>query len=168
VGRIQCGGNLFDHFDRELGGHRAALGQRRVQIDSFDYRHHEIQATVYLARVIDRDDVRFVQSRHRVGLAPETLHVPTFAKQIGGQHLDRDVAPDFRVVSPVHLTHAALADQADQPITPEEFFIHRGTALARSACYRPIAQRAPCSIGSTGHRGPSQPGGPSSPPVGNE
>jgi hypothetical protein len=134
MGRVKCGSDLLDNLHRQLGAHRPVGFQQRLQIDAVDNRHHQIQPSVDLAGVVDRNDVGFVQAGDGVRLALEPRAIAWLVHQIAGQHLDRHVPADCRVVGPVHLAHSAFANQPEQLVAPKEFLIHWRTALTRSEC----------------------------------
>ena len=95
-----------------------------MDVDAFDDRHHQIEAAVDFAGVMNRDDVWFIQPGGDVGLTTKTFPISRFGAQFRGQYLDRNVAVDLGVVGFVHLPHAALADQRKQPIAAEHHLIH--------------------------------------------
>jgi hypothetical protein len=125
MGGIQRGRELLDHCHGPLGAHRPVTFEQTVHVDAVDQRHHQIQLPVIVfPGVMDRDDVRFGQPGGGVGLAAKPFPIPRLVAQLGGQHLDRHVAADHGVVGFVHLAHAALTDQRQQPEAAERHLIH--------------------------------------------
>ena len=61
--------------------------------------------------IVDRDDVGVIDERARPRLAREPRVVFFGGGQARGQHLQRDVAVEPRVVRPVDLAHPTLPDQ---------------------------------------------------------
>lgn len=64
-----------------------------------------------LAEIIDRDDVRVVESREHAGFAAETLGESGVARQRLGENLERDEAFELSMARFVHGAHAAGANQ---------------------------------------------------------
>jgi hypothetical protein len=57
-------------------------------------------------------------------LAAEPFSKPRFSAQLSGQHLNRDMAANHRVVGFVHLAHATLADHLNQAVAPKRRALH--------------------------------------------
>ena len=70
--------------------------------------------------------LRMVQRGEHPRLALEAREPIRIARQRARQDLDRDVAPELRVVRAVHLTHAARAEQRLQVIPAERVTAHGG------------------------------------------
>ena len=60
-----------------------------------------------------------IDRRDRTGLAPEAIEHLVTRGQFGGQHLDRDIAIEARVVGSVHLAHSPLPDRIEDSIDAE-------------------------------------------------
>ena len=69
--------------------------------------------------VEQRADVRMVERRDGPRLALEAGAHLGVGRQVLGQHLDRDVAPEARVARAVHLAHAAGAERGDDLVGSE-------------------------------------------------
>ena len=65
------------------------------------------------------DDVGVVERRGGAGLAVEAIDVGLVEGLLGGQHLDRDAAPELRVFGEEHLPHAAGADLVEDAVRAE-------------------------------------------------
>ena len=98
-----------------------------LQVAALDQPHVDVEAAVDFAVVMDRDDVRAVQSCRGVGFAAESPLKVLVLRQIRGQHLDGDDAVGVGVMGAPHLAHAAAAQQLDQAVTPERRALHRLT-----------------------------------------
>jgi hypothetical protein len=57
-----------------------------------------------------------VQARRRAALAQEAVHEVVVAAELRGQHLERHVAVQRRVVPAIDHAHAALAQLGDDPV----------------------------------------------------
>ena len=67
-------------------------------------------------------------------------------REIGGQELDRDIAIEPRVARPIHLAHAAFADEWPQHIGPQAgSFTARARRLAREKGDAPPAAAVPAN-----------------------
>jgi ABC-type hemin transport system ATPase subunit len=103
-----------DEVDR-LTGRSAGRAERRV------------------ADLVDRDNVRMVQRGGRAGLLDEPAHALVVAHQLGRQDLQRDRAPEHRIVRPVHLTHPACAQATRDLIVRNDrsrFYTHRHSSIS--------------------------------------
>jgi hypothetical protein len=139
VGSTEGGGQLLNDVHGAAGIHWPVAYQQSLDVGAFDDRHHQIQPAVDITGVVDGDDVRLGQPGCGVGLAAEPLPISRVGPQVGGQQFDGDVAVDRGVVGPIHLPHAALADQRQQPVTPKHHLIHRvgPPTYPGQRCYRP-------------------------------
>ena len=66
---------------------------------------------VGLLEPVDRGDVRVVEGGEEVRLALEAAEALGVLRDLGRQHLDRDVAAEVRVGGAVDLAHAAGAER---------------------------------------------------------
>ena len=71
-----------------------------------------------LVDLVDRADVRVIQSRHRPGLTLEAVLRVSIVEQILGQELDRDLTVQIGVIGNVNRRHAALADALQDLVAP--------------------------------------------------
>ncbi len=65
---------------------------------------------------VDRDDVRVAEGRGRARLVREPAHAVAVVDEIGRQHLQRHVAVERPVVSPVDVPHRPAPRQCDDPV----------------------------------------------------
>ena len=68
---------------------------------------------------MDRDDVGVVERRRRARLLLEALQAVRVLRERRRQHLDRDLAPEPRVLRPVDLSHPAGAERREDLVGAE-------------------------------------------------
>ena len=90
------------------------LVRERLALDELE--NQEADAVRFLDAV-DPADVGVIQRGEHPRLALEAREPIRMARERARQDLDRDVAPELRVVRPVHLAHAAGAEQRLQLIS---------------------------------------------------
>ena len=76
-----------------------------------DQLHDQGDRAVALLEPVDGADVRMVQRREHLRLAPEARQPLGVVGHVGQQYLQRDVAIQLRIARAVHRVHAALAEQ---------------------------------------------------------
>ena len=67
----------------------------------------------------DRDDVLVIDRGERLRLASKAFEPRAVARDVGGKHLDRHVAPQPRIARAIHLAHAAGAQQREDFVGSE-------------------------------------------------
>ena len=92
---------------------RQALRQRLAFEELHDQEQSAADFDRQLADVIQRTDVRVLEPRDAAGFALESLAANRIAGERRRHDLDRDRAIETRVGGAIHLSHAALADQAE-------------------------------------------------------
>ena len=92
VRRVERGGDLADERDRALGAQRALLPEQLAQVEPVDEAHDEVEHAVVLAHRERRDDVRLVERGGDLRLAQESLAEARVPRELGDQHLERDLA----------------------------------------------------------------------------
>ena len=81
---------------------------------------HRVEVGVALVvDVIDLHDVGVVEPRRGARLGLEPRDEDRVLRQLGRQHLERDLAVEADLVGAVDLAHAALAEDAQQPEAPD-------------------------------------------------
>jgi hypothetical protein len=107
----------------ERVGHRLQQGTQRLDVEpafalehraevlAVDEPHRQVQHTVRVARVVDRDDVRVLEAGRDGGLPLEAVAVLPVGGERRRQHLQGDRAPQVQVARAVDDPHAALADE---------------------------------------------------------
>ena len=96
-----------------------------LQVVTFDQPHIHIQASVDFAEMVNRYDVRIVQTRRGVGLAAEPLAERRIGRKLCRQHLDRHHPIGVGVERAPNLPHSATAQQVQQPIAPKRSALQR-------------------------------------------
>ena len=92
-------------------GTRSAL-QPLGEVFAFHELQRERENAVGFLEAVDGGDVRVIERREQLGLAPEAGHALRVLRKRRRKHLDRDVAPELRVPRAEHLAHPAGADGA--------------------------------------------------------
>ena len=99
--------------DREWPGPLDQL----LQVLALDAFEDDVLASLVLAAVDHRDDVRMAQLRDRARFTTEALDVLLVLRELLVEHLDRDGAVEQPVVRLPDARHAAPSDQLEQLIT---------------------------------------------------
>jgi hypothetical protein len=95
-----------------------------ICIDCLERRHspgrpiHSL--AVGFAAVVDPDDVWVPQLGRQIGFACESSSVGAIARQVRGQQLDGIVSWQPRVLSQIHLAHAARAEHPHDGVSGEQ------------------------------------------------
>ena len=112
--------------------------------------HGDVGAAVGLAAVVDRDDVRVVEARRGLRLAPEALDELAVLGVALGHDLERDLAAEARVLGEVHRRHAADAEAPEHAVAAVERLtgarcrpVHRGHSSTAPLRALPGAGRNP-------------------------
>ena len=115
VGRFERLRNLPRNSNRLIDGHRPSLNARcqRLAVDELE---HQEPMRSSLLEAVDAGDVLMVQRGEDLRLAPEPRQTIRILRDAVGQRFQRDLAGEPGVLRPVHLTHAACAEQADDLI----------------------------------------------------
>jgi len=116
------GGQTLRELDRVVD--RLARGEpppreRRAQRLSLEKLGDHVRRAVVRADVEDRRDVRVVQESRRPRLLLEPPQAVRIRREGHRQHLDRDVAPQARILRAVDLPHPAGADRREDLVRPE-------------------------------------------------
>ena len=80
----------------------------------------------FLAEVVDRQDVRVLDARERLGFTLEPREPLGIAGYRFRKNLDGDISLETLVARAVHLAHAAGADEVDDAIMSEDAAAHAG------------------------------------------
>ena len=121
--------NLKGVVDRLVLGNRSGV-ELAAQSLSFQKLHDGVGDAAVVAEVVDREDVRMRKRRDRLRLSLEPGERLRVAGDRGGQNLDRDVAVELRVPSPVDLAHPARAERGQNLVGPESSARGEGHRLA--------------------------------------
>ena len=117
-----------DRLERLEGAPLAQLLPQGVPVDVLhdDVRHGRglpvrvVAVEGILARVEDGHDRGMVEPGRRLGLAPEAHEEVLVSGEVGSQDLDGDLTPETRVVTQVHVGHAAAADEVTDLVASAE------------------------------------------------
>ena len=86
---------------------------------AFNQLQHKKANATGLFEVIDGRDIRMIKRRQYFSLALEAAHTIRIARELFRKDFDRNFTFEFRVVCPIHLTHAAFAKQAGDLVCAE-------------------------------------------------
>jgi hypothetical protein len=93
------------------GGSGPSRGHHRAQRVALEVLHRDEQrAAGVLAEVVDVDGVGMAELGGQLGLGVEAPDQPGVGRQLGPQHLDRDLALERDLLAAVDRAHAALAE----------------------------------------------------------
>ena len=99
-----------DDVEGALGVERAVLLEQVLRVGPVDVPHRDPEDAVFLARLVDRDDVRVVERRCEPRLAREPLAEGLVLAQLRREQLERDGAAQREVLRPVDDAHAAVTE----------------------------------------------------------
>ncbi len=109
-----------------LASDRQRLADRdRPLLETFEERralshlHDQGPRPARILDAVDGGDVGVVERGQESSLTLEAGHSPRTRSHVVGQHLERDLAPQARVSRPVHLSHPALAERANDFVAPK-------------------------------------------------
>src|SRR3984885_11144181 len=77
---------------------------------AFQILHNQVRATLFLADVMQRADIRVIQAGGGPRLAPETVRGHLVARELAGQELESDKSLQPGILGLVDNTHAAASD----------------------------------------------------------
>ena len=89
------------------------------QILALDEFHHEGRDAPALLETVDAGNVRMIQRRQSLRFALEAREAVGVVRERLRQDLDRDVAIQLRVASPIDLSHPAFADRRSDVVDAE-------------------------------------------------
>ncbi len=119
VRRVERGGDLAEDVQRRHGLEPLRLLEPRLQVDTLDVAHDDEQDAVGFSGFVDRDDVRVIDRRRKMGLAFEPLAEAGVVCELRRQDLERHVALETRLNGAVDDAHAAPTDQPLDPVAGE-------------------------------------------------
>ena len=96
-----------------------AAGEPRLERAAGHVLHHQEVGARLRVEVEDGGDAGMREPRQHVGLAAEALARRAVVERARGEHLDRDLAIEVRVVRLPHLAHAAAPDLLDEAVARE-------------------------------------------------
>jgi len=98
-------------LSERFGGRERTAGKPVGERLSLDELHHQEMTAVVLVHAVEGADVRVVQRSQRLGFALEASNAIDVGRDGLRQHLDSDIAPEFRVAGAIHLAHSAGTDR---------------------------------------------------------
>jgi hypothetical protein len=135
--------------DRELMFARHPRAQRLP----IDIRHHVEQQPVRLPRVVQREDVRVREVHRDLDLAAEPLR-PNHGREIGVEHLQRDISAVFEVSREEDGRHPTATELAldrihitESDLKPGDEIGHPGGEVAHRRARTNDVQPAPAGFG---------------------
>src|SRR5262249_48024207 len=105
VGCFECFANLFRNFERFVNRNSAGTNplSQCVAFNEFEYQEAQIRG---LLEVVNRCNVWMIQRSQDFGFALESVDSVRISRKSIRQNLDRNFAFQFRVASPIYLTHS--------------------------------------------------------------
>ena len=111
-------GDLDGELEEPLHGERAG-GEQLAERLALDELHRDVGQRARGADLIDRDDVRMVERRHRARFLLESPDAIRLGGQRLGQDLQRHVPVEPSIVGAIDLTHPAGAQVAAHLVVAE-------------------------------------------------
>ncbi len=108
--------------------------KQRPQVGPVHVAHGDEEATLRLARLVDRHDVGMVEGRREARLAQQALAEALIPGEIRAEDLERNRPVEARVAGEVDLAHAAAADQL-LDLVGTEHPVHGPILLLPSSAY---------------------------------
>ena len=93
---------------------------------------------------VDVNDIGMIQGRERFGLSLKALQSLLAGSKLGRQYLQRYLPLEGRILGPIHLSHAALAELLQDLVVAERLANH---GPPRNASILLLRQRAECHPG---------------------
>jgi hypothetical protein len=120
--------------------------QALVEGLSLDQLHYQKRGTVLVADVVEGADVGMREPRDRFGFTLQALFPGRIGRETLRQHLDRDVALEPRIARPVHLAHAAGAEESHDFVGPELRALSQGHRAAIITPGLVVKEDFPCPL----------------------
>jgi hypothetical protein len=111
-------GDFDGDIEQRAQGHRSPVDAMLERL-ALEQLHDDEVLVLVLADVVDRADVRMIQSRGRLRLALKALDGHGIARQIGGEELQCHRSAKTRILGAVHDTHAAAAKVLDHLVVTD-------------------------------------------------
>ncbi len=118
VSGVQRPSDAIDHRQRVVERQRRLIDESS-EIRAGDVPHRDEQVAVVLARVVDGEDVRFVERGRELGFAHESVPEPLVVGELGGEHLEGDLPLESLVLGEVHDPHAPPPEGAIDAVASE-------------------------------------------------
>lgn len=118
VGGSEAGTELLRDLDRLVLRQPADPTQQAPQIFAVDELHREELFAVDVSNVIDGTDVRMGNLTGQADFVAKELESGRVAGSALRKEFEGDGLVEFQIVGPVHLAHAAAAEQGDDAVSP--------------------------------------------------
>ena len=105
-------------LDRDVDRRGASADDELLERAPVEELHRDVVGLLGLAAVVDRDDVRMVESRSVLRLAAETLDELVVVRVAAVEDLDRDPTPELLVLGEVDVGHPTRPELALDPVAP--------------------------------------------------
>ena len=112
VGHLERRGDLRGDPRRPRGLERAVAADQGAELGALHPSRDDVDGSVLLARLVERDDVGVVERGQRPGLAAQTLADHRVARHLGLDELERDGPVEPQLAGPVEDPDPARADDA--------------------------------------------------------
>jgi len=117
--RIECARHLIEDRQRSGRRERAVLLDPVTEVSPLHQLHRHEQASVDLAGVVDRKDVRVAQTGGDAPLVHEALPAHAVLGELAGEDLERDGAVHRNVRCAVDRAHAAACEWLVDPVAAD-------------------------------------------------
>ena len=111
-------GDLDGDLERSPNGERPRC-HPPIEIGPVEELGHQIGTILIHPDVVDREDVRMVETTGGPGLSLKSSETTLLVFEVIREDLDGDLATDTRIARSIHLTHPAGADDAEDLIPTE-------------------------------------------------
>ena len=114
-GRFQRPGRLDGHVEDILDAHLPARDALAQGLALYDLCGYEARA-VFVADLVDRDDVRVIERGGGAGFLLEAEQALVVFRELARQHLQSHPPPEPRVLRQIDITHAARANLLENSV----------------------------------------------------
>ena len=111
VGHVERISHLAEQAQRPLVADGLGRVDQLAQVVALDVLHGEEENIVLLARAVDRDDVRMLETRRQLRLEEETPPEAIVPCEVASDDLDRGLAMQMRVLGEIDRTHRTVTEQ---------------------------------------------------------
>ena len=116
---IQGIGELRAQFQDFVAFEAPLFQKSRLECLSLDQFHHDEGLTFVLADFVNRTDVGMIESGGGAGLPFESRNPDRILAKRVWENLDRNLASQFLVLRPIHLSHATFSQGREDFIVSE-------------------------------------------------
>src|SRR6185369_17121370 len=117
VSSVETGTNLTRELNRFIDGKTAYASQQRRELFTLDVFHRKEMASIRFADVVNSANVLMAHLSRDAHFTMKAGESSAVAQEIVRKKLERDGLAQLEIVSAVHLTHTAFAEQADNSIS---------------------------------------------------